>query len=220
MRTTPDTSSFRTLDRAPALDAAELPRDQDLSHDDINCTQPPTHTSSVGGRASPQSRPLREAATYVGLVTLMTLGVAFALPHAGIARLLSMVTPLIAVVLITFLRTPRGHRKQSWGSLGVRRPGLRSLPAAVVIAAAIVFVVPYGVAELLGNIAFTPLAASFDVWVNGAITLVIDLVVATILGFTEEIGWRGYLLPRVQALVPKRHAALVVGSSTACSTCR
>ena len=33
----------------------------------------------------------------------------------------------------------------------------------------------------------------------------------TVLALTEEIGWRGYLLPRVQMLVSKRRAALVVG---------
>ena len=33
----------------------------------------------------------------------------------------------------------------------------------------------------------------------------------TVLALTEEIGWRGYLLPRVQMLVSKRKAALVVG---------
>ena len=37
------------------------------------------------------------------------------------------------------------------------------------------------------------------------------IVIVTILALTEEIGWRGYLLPRVQTLVPKRRAALVVG---------
>jgi len=142
----------------------------------------------------------------------MVLGVAFAFPRADMAApLLSMVSPLVAVVLITFLRTPRGHRRQLWGSLGVRRPGLRSWPAALVVSAAIVFVVPYGVADLLGSIAFKPLATSADVWLNGALNLTINIIIVTILAFTEEIGWRGYLLPRVQALVPKRRAALVVG---------
>jgi membrane protease YdiL (CAAX protease family) len=161
--------------------------------------------------ATPISRPLREAATFVGLVTLMILGVAFALPHANVVQLLTMVSPLVAVLLITVFRTPAGQRGKLWGSLGLRRPGLRSWPAAIVVSAAIVFVIPYGVADLLGSIAVKPLSGSATVWLDGAVNLATGLIIATILAFTEEIGWRGYLLPRVQALVSKRKAALVVG---------
>lgn len=142
----------------------------------------------------------------------MILGAAFALPHDDVyAPLFTMVSPLVAVVLITLFRTKRGHRRDLWASLCVRRAGLRSWPGALVVAAAIVFVVPYAVADMLGSIAFKPLGASADVWINGAINLVINIALITILAFTEEIGWRGYLLPRVQALVSKRRAALVVG---------
>ncbi len=157
------------------------------------------------------SRPLREASIFVGLVTAMILGVAFALPHANIVQLLTMVSPLVAVVLITFTRTPRGRRRKLWGSLGLRRPGLRSWPAAFVVSAAIVFVVPYLAADLLGSIAFKPLGTSSEAWFNGATNLAISIAFVTVLALTEEIGWRGYLLPRVQMLVSKRRAALVVG---------
>jgi membrane protease YdiL (CAAX protease family) len=157
------------------------------------------------------SRPFREAAVFVGLVTLMILGVALALPHAHIVQLLTMVTPLIAVLLITVFRTPAGQRGKLWGSLGLRRPGLRSWPAAIVVAVALVFAVPYGVADLLGSIAFKPLSTSASTWLDGAVSLAMGIIFATILAFTEEIGWRGYLLPRIQALVSKRRAALLVG---------
>jgi membrane protease YdiL (CAAX protease family) len=157
------------------------------------------------------SRPFREASIFVGLVTLMILGVALALPHAHIVQLLTMVSPLVAVLLITVFGTPAGHRAKLWGSLGLRRPGLRSWPAAIVVSAAIVFVVPYAVADLLGSIAFKPLSTSIPAWLDGATSLAIGIIFATILAFTEEIGWRGYLLPRIQALVSKRRAALIVG---------
>jgi len=31
------------------------------------------------------------------------------------------------------------------------------------------------------------------------------------MGMTERIGWRGYLLPRMQVVLTKRRAALTVG---------
>ena len=147
----------------------------------------------------------------MGLVTLMVLGAALALPHANIVPLLTMVTPFVAVSLITLLLTPSGQRRKLWGSLGVGRPGLRSWPVALVVSASIVFVVPYGAADLLGSIAFKPLGTSMSAWLDGATSLAMDIIFVTILAFTEEIGWRGYLLPRVQTLVSKRRAALVVG---------
>ena len=161
--------------------------------------------------ASSTSRPLREAAVFVGLVTLMIVSFALALPHANIVQLFTMVSPLVAVGLITVFRTPSGERGKLWRSLGLRRLGLRSWPAALLVSAAIVFVVPYGVADLLGSIAFKPVSTSAATWLNGATNLAIGIISATVLAFTEEIGWRGYLLPRVQALVSKRKAALVVG---------
>ena len=166
--------------------------------------------SPVAAPATTSTRPLKEAATYVGIVTVLILGAALSLPHADVVQLLTMVSPLVAVLLIT-VRTPRGQRRSLWASLGARRPGLRSWPAAVVASAAIAFVVPYGVADLLGSIAIKPLAGSAEAWLNGATNLAISIIFVTILAFTEEIGWRGYLLPRVQSLVSERRAALVVG---------
>jgi uncharacterized protein len=46
---------------------------------------------------------------------------------------------------------------------------------------------------------------------NGLTNVIISIVVVTILALTEEIGWRGYLLPRIQTIVSKRKAALAVG---------
>lgn len=161
--------------------------------------------------ANPTSRPLKEAATYVGLVTVLIVGFALALPHANIVQLLTMVSPLLTVGLITVVSTPRGQRKKLWGTLGLRRLDLRSWPAAVVISAALVFVIPYGAADLLGSIAIKPLSSSAMAWLNGLTNVIIAIVIVTILALTEEIGWRGYLLPRIQMIVSKRKAALVVG---------
>jgi membrane protease YdiL (CAAX protease family) len=181
-------------------------RGEDSRHDHIDDPE-----STACGVPVPADQPLREAATFVGLVTVMILGAALTLPHANIVALLTMVSPLVAVALITFLFTPRGHRRKLWGSLGVGRSGLRSWPAAVLVSATLVFVVPYGVADLLGSITLKPLATSAGAWLSGITDLAVSIVFVTVLAFTEEIGWRGYLLPRVQTLVSKRRAALLVG---------
>jgi hypothetical protein len=93
----------------------------------------------------------------------MVLTIALALPHAHIAPVITMPTPLVAVALITFLRTPRGRRKELWAGLGVRRLGLRSWPVAIVVPVILILVIPFGVADLLGSAAWS---SSLDVWLS------------------------------------------------------
>jgi uncharacterized protein len=65
---------------------------------------------------------------------------------------------------------------------------------------------------LLGSADLKPLSLSPGTWLNGSLNLVIiPLALTTILALTEEIGWRGYMLPRMQTLVSRRRAALLVG---------
>jgi uncharacterized protein len=174
---------------------------------------PSTRSRAPRGPAvdAARSTALREAATFVGLVAAMVVGLALALPHRGVVVVLTMPTPLVALLIITFLRTPRGRRRELWAGLGARRLGLRSWPVAFVAAALFILVVPFGVADLLGSAALKPLSSSAGVWIDGSLGILISLVFLTLMGFTEEVGWRGYLLPRVQTLVSKRRAALVVG---------
>jgi membrane protease YdiL (CAAX protease family) len=154
----------------------------------------------------------RQALTFVGIVYTLVLIIAFALPHANrAAPMLSMVTPVLVVGLITVFGTPRGQRGALWRSLGVRRLGLRSWPLAVAIPLLLVLVVPFGAAVLLGSAEIIPVNPSPLAWLGTGADLVMQLAVVTLLAMTEEIGWRGYLLPRVQTLVSKRWAALVVG---------
>lgn len=158
-----------------------------------------------------RSVPARQAATFVGLVYLMVVAIALALPHNPTAVKISMVTPAVALVLITAFRTPRGQRGQLWASLGLRRLGLRSWPVAFGVAVTVILLIPYGVASLLGSAAAQPLNPSLTAWANGSLNLAINLAFVTVMALTEEVGWRGYLLPRVQTLVSPRRAALVVG---------
>ncbi len=162
------------------------------------------------GPPAPVARPGREAAIYIGLVLTMVLGIALTMSSFGIlAPQLSMVTPLIAVGLITLFRTPRGSRRALWGTFGLRHAGWRSWPAAFAISVVAAFAVPFGVADLLGSAHFIDWS-SINV-PKAALSLVVMLAILTIMALTEEIGWRSYLLPRMQMLLPRRRAAVAVG---------
>jgi uncharacterized protein len=140
----------------------------------------------------------------------MVVSIALAIPNAAIvAPTLSMATPLIAVGLITLFRTPRGARRALWGTFGLGRAGWRSWPAAFALALLAVFIVPFGVADLLGSADFiSPSSINLPI---AAVRLVVGLATVTLMAMAEEIGWRSYLLPRMQMLLPRRRAAIVVG---------
>jgi membrane protease YdiL (CAAX protease family) len=132
------------------------------------------------------------------------------MPTAGmLTPLITMGTPLLTVGLITLLRTPRGSRRALWGTFGLRHAGWRSWPAAFALSVMAVFAIPFGVADLLGSAHFVDWS-SVDV-PAAAVNLVTALAMVTLMAMTEEIGWRSYLLPRMQMLVPRRHAAVAVG---------
>jgi uncharacterized protein len=170
----------------------------------------PTHRT-IEDQENPMLRtiPARQAVVFVGLVYLIVTGIALALPNADFAApILTMVTPVFVVGLITLFGTPRGQRVELWRTLGLRHLGLRSWPLAVALPIVMILLIPWGAATLFGFATFTGFDPSIPAWV---VDTVIELALVTILALGEEIGWRGYLLPRIQTLVPKRHAALAVG---------
>jgi uncharacterized protein len=153
--------------------------------------------------------PARQAAIFLGLVYLIVTGIALALPSADAAApMLTMVTPVVVVGLISLFGTPRGQRVELWRTLGLRRLGVRSWPLAIAIPIVTILLIPWGAATLFGFATFTGFEPSVPDWV---VNTTIELALLTVLVLGEEIGWRGYLLPRIQTLLPKRHAALAVG---------
>jgi membrane protease YdiL (CAAX protease family) len=157
-----------------------------------------------------RSAATRQAATYVALVYAIVVGIALALPHAGFTPLLTLLTPVVVVCLITIFWTPRGQRQALWGSFGLRHLGVRSWPAAFILP--VVFLaIGYGTAAMLGIATFNSLSPSIVVWLNWTLNLLVNLVIMTVLVLAEEIGWRGYLLPRLQILDTRRRAAVLTG---------
>ncbi len=160
------------------------------------------------------SRPLREVTTYLVIAFTLAIGIAVALPHAGIGVLISALLPVTAVLIITFTTTPRGKRRQLWGSFGLRRSG-KSTWAIALLVPVLLSSVAYGVAVLLD-------VADLRDWdpsqglVPWTLNVVATFAFMTVLFLGEEIGWRGYLLPRVQQLTSRRRAALITGFVHGC----
>jgi CAAX protease family protein len=153
-------------------------------------------------------RPVRQVVVFLGITYAITLGIALALPHAGIAPLISIAVPAIAVALTTAFVVPRGQRRAVWATVGFRLRRGRGLLIAVLGPIAII-ALSFGAAVALGVVRFPGLAPGFGMSVlNVAVTTVIFTVV--FLG--EEIGWRGYLLFRLAEVTSGRRAALLTGA--------
>jgi membrane protease YdiL (CAAX protease family) len=161
------------------------------------------------------TRPLREVTTFLVLAFSLAIGIAVAMPHAGINVLLSAFAPLAALVVITFTTTPRGKRKELWGSFGLNKSGKRLWPFAVGVPM-LLATSAYGIAVLLdvANL------RDFDVTVSGlgswTLNLGSTLVFMSVLFLSEELGWRAYMLPRVQQLTSRRRAAVLTGFVHGC----
>jgi membrane protease YdiL (CAAX protease family) len=162
-----------------------------------------------------RSTALRESTTFLVVTYLLATAVATALPHADLNKLLSMFVPTIAVVVITFAMTPRGKRRDLWSGIGLRRSG-RSVWLMALFVPMVLLAMAYGTALILGVAELKPL----DVTPTGAAgwlaMLVASFVGSTFFSLSEEIGWRGFLLPRIQQLTSRRRAAVVTGFFHGC----
>jgi membrane protease YdiL (CAAX protease family) len=161
------------------------------------------------------SRPLREATIFLALIFSLALGVAIAIPHANINKMLSALLPVTGVIIITFAATPRGKRRELWASFGLLRSGKRMWAFALIVpmvlaSSAYAVAVAMNVADLR-DINLT--SAGVADW---TLNLFASLAFMTVLFLGEEIGWRGYLLPRVQQLTSRRRAAIVTGFIHGC----
>jgi membrane protease YdiL (CAAX protease family) len=158
--------------------------------------------------------PKREVVAFIGLAYALALTVALALPDATVNLLLSVLVPTVAVVILTFAMTPRGSRREVWRSFGLGRAGLRVWPAAIVLPF-ILCEAAYGTAILIGvGRLDVDLAEATSSW---AINTALSALIGTVLILGEEIGWRGYLLPRMQQLTgDRRRGALLTGFAHGC----
>lgn len=145
---------------------------------------------------------------YYALVLAMSIAVALA---PGASTSVAMLTPLVAALLMLLVVTREGWGKTGWAGLGLHRAGLRHW--ALAIGVPIVVVGGAHVALWLSDAA----TAGANEATNGSGFLMLPLVLVTNIVFasvtvslTEEIGWRGYLLPRLTSYGTRR-ALLISG---------
>jgi membrane protease YdiL (CAAX protease family) len=136
------------------------------------------------------------AFTFYAITLVLAVGVALAAPVIGEASLLlTMFTPAVAVVIMLGLLAPEGGFRAALAGVGLDRAGYKGWPIAVGTPALI-----HGLGLALMLLA--GLTAVAIPTTGGPAALVLlkvatGLVAQTLFSLAEEVGWRGYMLPRM-----------------------
>jgi membrane protease YdiL (CAAX protease family) len=152
-------------------------------------------------------RPLRQALTFLAIAYTLALAIALALPHAGIAPLISIAVPVVAVELTVALTVPHGRRREVWAAVGWGRPGWASLVVAV-LGPALLVGLSFGIAAGFGVVRFSGIGRGTTI---GVLDFLLATAVFGVVFLGEEVGWRGFLLLRLAEVTSGQRASLVTG---------
>lgn len=147
-----------------------------------------------------------------GLFTVIAIGLGGVLAIVpGMSGFLYMMTPALAVLVMMLAVTRDGYSRQGWAKLGLHKLGLRGWIPAVLIPI-IPLSLGYGIVWALGLVTLD-VPADFQgfAWKSVPLILLFALAKSTLMeSLGEELGWRGYLLPRLLGL-GERKATLLNG---------
>ena len=129
-----------------------------------------------------------------------SVAIALALPHSPLAPLVSAVLPIAVIAALSAVQG-----RAVWAGLGLRRAGLRFWPAALLVPAAVALFA-FGTAAALGLV--PPGNAA---WSTALVSALTGSTLGALLVLPEELGWRGFLLPRLQQLTSAQAGALLTG---------
>lgn len=136
-------------------------------------------------------------------IVFIVLTLTIALATAGVAEgLVLAFSPLLAVLVMLLVLTREGYSREGWRRLGMGRLGLRTWPLAGATTAGVCLLATAGTVVF----GFARWSVQGE-WLQSALVM---CVTGPILAFAEEIGWRGYLQPRL-AHLGERWAMLVTG---------
>jgi membrane protease YdiL (CAAX protease family) len=152
---------------------------------------------------------LRQVVVFLGIAYALALAIALALPHAGIAPLISILVPVIAVAATIALTVPSDRRITVWSTVGLGLRRGRGLLIAVLGTTAIVLL-SFGVASAFGVVRFPRPTLGLGSAVP-ILNLAVTTVIFAVIFLGEEIGWRGFLLFRLAEVTSGRNAALLAG---------
>jgi uncharacterized protein len=154
---------------------------------------------------------LTKAAAFYGITFALVFAIALLsrgdASSGNLAPLLSMLAPLAAVLLMLLVVTRDGRVQESWRALGLGQSGWRAWGVAL-LGPALLLLVAYGI---LWRTDYAALAVPEGTTLVIVVTAILSAFASTfVFALTEEIGWRGYLLPRLMPL-GTRPAVLVSG---------
>ena len=153
---------------------------------------------------------IKKAGIFTALVLVMATAAALVIralhmPAGPVTAAIYMFVPAVATLIMLLVITKDGYSKAGWKSLGLHRAGYRVWGVALlapllvgVVGTAIVWATP-----LATFVAPPPVGGVL-------IALLVQVVVYTVTySLGEELGWRGYLLPRLIHLGRDRALVLV-----------
>ena len=136
------------------------------------------------------------AFAFYGIALGFAVAVALSAPLTGEASpLLTMFTPALAVAIMLGFLAPEGGFRAALAGLGLDCAGLRAWPVAIAVPA-LIFGVGLALMALAGltQVAIPAATAPFGLVLLKVAT---GFVAQMLFSLAEEVGWRGYMLPRM-----------------------